>query len=163
MLRRVFATVLRWAYRRSRREAVEQMKKLMAIVCGAALLIAMFSATIASGPEPPDFFEDWEIKKILTPQSYVWLIVANPGSAGTIRAVALAVRPTDMGLIGYKYFENGRPRSFSYSVEKEKIVETELTEEQIKRCLECHKYGRYVREVPPGDVGREVGAQGSAR
>lgn len=139
------------------------MKKLMAIVCGAALLIAMFSVTIASGPEPPNFFAEWEIKKILTPQSYVWVIVANPTSAGTTRAVALAVRPQNMQLVGYKYFENGRPRSFSYSVEKEKIVETELTEEQTKQCLECHKYGRYVCEVPFGDAGAEVGAQSSAR
>lgn len=106
-------------------------------------------------PEPltPEAFTKWKTVKILTPQRYVWLIVRNPETTGTVRAVALAVRSKDMILVGYKYFENGGPRSFAYSSEKEKIVENKLTEEQTQQCLECHKYGRYVREVSSGDAG----------
>lgn len=128
--------------------------------CGIAAWIVLIIVLLrphAEGdtlkPLEPNTFAEWTATKILTPQSYVWIIAANPDLASTIRAVAMAVRPENMRLIEYKYFENSEPRSFSYSFEKEKFIETELTPEQRAQCLECHKYGQGIREVSSGDAG----------
>ncbi len=132
--------------------------KFLGILLIATLLgILMWELYFAYGDAPeslqPEAFTQWKTKKILTSQRVVWIIVVNPEATGTIRAVAMEVATQDMSLLGYKYFENGRPRSFVYNNVKEKIVETELTSEQIRQCLGCHKYGQLVSEVPAGDAG----------
>lgn len=101
----------------------------------------------------PKVFAEWDIKKILSPQQILVIVAVNPDAAGKVKAVAMRVRPKDMALVDYRYFEEGVPRLFKYDREKEKFREVKLTPEQKKQCFACHRDGQYTGSVSAGDVG----------
>ena len=135
-------------------------KGLLAIICGILIpCIAGFILAAAEKPlKPltPEVLTEWEIRKVLVPQSIITFIVDNPDAASPVRAVALSIKAENMALLGYKYFEGKLPRKFDYNQVTETFDEVKLTERQKKQCFACHRDGEYSKEVSSGDVGREA-------
>lgn len=128
------------------------------LVCIAFLFVA--AQKNPSKQIPPEVFSEWEIKKILSPRRVLAIIVTNPDTTSLVRTVAMVVRPSDMTLASYRYFEDGTPRLFARSYETEKFDEVKLTSEQTEQCFGCHRDGRFTREMSAGDAGREARARG---
>lgn len=131
----------------------------IAICAGVYVLACIWSLAVTSDARKtkeslkPEVFVKWKLKKILSPQRVLVLVVENPEAASTIRKAAISVRPTSMKLVGYRYFDGGIPKMFVYDDTEEKFVETKLTTEQKKQCLRCHRDGEYTGGVSSGDAG----------
>lgn len=115
------------------------MRKLFSLcVIGTLFLILGFTW---EGKFNPDGFCNWKIVNQFPTDNLliVFQVRINPDENSSPKKVLLMVFIVDGTLLGYRYFEDGKPYSFVFNDVQDRYLEYKFSLLEIRNCMRCHK------------------------